>query len=120
MHGQFGKHISVAERSDMYLVTVDYHKYADDTETSGSAPLVISLQSNLQACIRMQSCKLKLRTEKKEERKKMIIVGSSVHVSLAGCESADIGGSSIPFQSSGILWSKCCPDTVSETTHQKP
>ena len=68
MHGQFGKNISVAEKSNMYLVTVDYHKYADDTEMSGSAPLVISLQSNFQACIRMQSCKLKLRTEKKEER----------------------------------------------------
>ena len=47
----------------------------------------------------MQSCKLKLRTEKKKERKKMIIVDLSVRVSLAGCESADIGGSSIPFQS---------------------
>ena len=50
----------------------DYHKYADDTEISGSAPPsdFTSVQSNIQSCISdtsswMQSNKLKLNTEKK-------------------------------------------------------
>ena len=42
----------------------------------------------------MQSNKLKLNTEQTE----MMLVGSSVRISLVGCESADIGGSCIPFQ----------------------
>ena len=42
----------------------------------------------------MQSNELKLITEKTE----MILVGSSVHISSVDCESADVGGSSIPFQ----------------------
>ena len=79
----------------------DYHKYADDTEISDSAPPsdFTSLQSNIQSCISntlswMQSNKLKLNTEKTE----MMLVGSSVRISSVGCESADIGGSCIPFQ----------------------
>ena len=79
----------------------DYHKYADDTEISDSAPPCdfTSAQSNIQSCISdtsswMQSNKLKLNTEKTE----MMLVSSSVHISLVICESADIGGSSIPFQ----------------------
>ena len=50
----------------------DYHKYADDTEISDSAPPsdFTSAQSNIQSCISdtlswMQSNKLKLNTEKK-------------------------------------------------------
>ena len=49
----------------------DYHKYADDTEISDSAPPsdFTSAQSNIQSCISdtlswMQSNKLKLNTEK--------------------------------------------------------
>ena len=42
----------------------------------------------------MQSNKLKLNTEKTE----MVLVGSSVRISSVGCESADTGGSCIPFQ----------------------
>ena len=49
----------------------DYHKYADDTEISGSAPPsdFTSAQSNIQSCISdtlswMQSNKLKLNIEK--------------------------------------------------------
>ena len=79
----------------------DYHKYADDTEISDSAPPsdFTSAQSNIQSCISdtlswMQSNKLKLNTEQTE----MMLVGSSVRISLVGCESADIGGSCIPFQ----------------------
>ena len=79
----------------------DYHKYADDTEISDSAPPsdFTSAQSNIQSCISdtlpwMQSSKLKLNTEKAE----MMLVGSSVCISSVGCESADIGGSSISFQ----------------------
>ena len=58
-----------------------------------------SAQSNIQSCISdtlswMQSNKLKLNTEKAE----MMLVGSSVHISSVGCESADTGGSCIPFQ----------------------
>ena len=79
----------------------DYHKYADDTEISDSTPPsdFTSAQSNIQSCISdtlswMQSNKLKLNTEKTE----MMFVGSSVRIGSVGCESADIGGSCIPFQ----------------------
>ena len=79
----------------------DYHKYADDTEISDSAPPsdFTSAQSNIQSCICdtlswMQSSKLKLNREKTE----MMLVGSSVLISSVGCESADIDGSCIPFQ----------------------
>ena len=79
----------------------DYHKYADDTGISDFAPPsdFTSAQFNIQSCMSdtlswMQSKKLKLNTEKTE----MMIVGSSVRISSVGCESADIGGSCIPFQ----------------------
>ena len=72
----------------------DYHKYADDTEISDSAPPsdFTSAQSNIQSCINdtlswMQSNKLKLNTENNE----MMLVGSSVRISSVGGESADIG-----------------------------
>ena len=62
----------------------DYHKHADDTEISDSAPPsdFTSAQSNIQSCISdtlswMQSNKLKLNTEKTE----MMLVGSSVRIS---------------------------------------
>ena len=42
----------------------------------------------------IHSNKLKLTTEKTA----MMLVGSSVRISSVGCESAEIGGSSIPFQ----------------------
>ena len=83
----------------------DYHKYADDTKISDSAPPsdFTSAQSNIQTCISdtlswMQSNKLKLNTEKTE-----MFVGSSVCISSVGCESADIGGSCIPFQTTMTL-----------------
>ena len=44
----------------------------------------------------MQSNELKLNTEKTE----MMLVGSSLHISSVNCESDDVGGSSIPFQTS--------------------
>ena len=79
----------------------DYHKYADDTGISDSAPPsdFTSAQFNIQSCISdilswMQNSKLKLNTEKTE----MMLVRSSVRISSVGCESADIGGSCIPFQ----------------------
>ena len=83
----------------------DYHKYTDDTEISDSAPPgdFTSAQPNIQSCISdtlswMQSNKLKLNTEKTE-----MFVGSSVCISSVGCESADIGGSCIPFQTTMTL-----------------
>ena len=91
----------------------DYHKYADDTEISDSAPPsdFTSAQSNIQSCISdtlswMQSNKLKLNTEKNPE---MMLVGSSVRISSVGCESADIDESCIPFQTSleCILTRRC-------------
>ena len=67
----------------------DYHKYADDTEISDSAPPsdFTSAQSNIRSCISdtlswMQSNKLKLNTEKNE----MMLVSSSVRISSVGCE----------------------------------
>ena len=101
----------------------DCHKYGDETEISDSAPPsdFTSAQSNIQSCISdtlswMQSNKLKLNTEKTE----MMLVSKgmqlppisadsqttelirtdepSVRISSVVCESADIGGSCIPFQ----------------------
>ena len=107
----------------------DYHKYADDTEISDSTPPsdFTSAQSNIQSCISdtlswMQNNKLKLNTERIE----MMLVGSSVRISSVGCESADIGGSCIPFQTTvtylGVHLDQTlrCPKhlDVSETTHQ--
>ena len=85
----------------LFIISCDYHKYADDTEISDSASPsdFTSARSNIQSCISdtlswMQSNKLKLNTEKTE----MMLVGSSVHISSVGCKSADIDGSCISFQ----------------------
>ena len=84
----------------------DYHKYADDTDISDSAQPsdFTSAQSNIQTCISdtlswMESNKLKKEKAQKQNKTKMMFVDSSMHVSLVGRESADIDGSSIPFQS---------------------
>ena len=50
----------------------------------------------------MQSNELKLNTEKTE----MMLIGSSVHISSVDCESANIGGSSIPFQTT-VMYLEC-------------
>ena len=98
----------------------DYHKYADDTEISDSAPPsdFTSAQSNIQSCISdtlswMQSNKLKLNTEKTE----MMLVGSSAHISSDGCESADIDESCIPFQTSVTYLGVQLDQTLSVKQH---
>ena len=98
----------------------DYHKYADDTEISDSAPPsdFTCAQSNIQSCISdtlswMQSNKLKLNTEKTE----MMLVGSSVRISSVGCESADIGGSCIPFQTTVTYLGVHLDQTLSMKQH---
>ena len=98
----------------------DYHKYADDTEISDSAPPsdFTSAQSNIQSCISdtlswMQSNKLKLNTEKTE----MMFVGSSVRISSVGCESADIDGSCIPFQTTVTYFGVHLDQTLSMKQH---
>ena len=93
----------------------DYHKYGDDTEISDSAPPsdFTSAQSHIQSCISdtlswMQSNKLKLNTEEEKKKKKTetMLVGSSVRISSVGCESANIDGSCIPFQTT-ITYLEC-------------
>ena len=98
----------------------DYHKYADDTEISDSAPPsdFTSAQSNIQSCINdtlswMQSNKLKLNTEKTE----MMLVGSSVHISSVGCESADTDGSCISFQTTVTYLGVHLDQTLSVKQH---
>ena len=98
----------------------DYHKYADDTEISDTAPPCdfTSAQSNIQSCISdtlswMKSSKLKLNTEKTA----MMLVGSSVRISSVGCESADIGGSCIPFQTTIIYLGVHLDQTPSMKQH---
>ena len=98
----------------------DYHKYADDTEISDSAPPsdFTSAQSNIQSCISdtlpwMRSNKLKLNTEKAE----MMLVGSSMRISSVDCESADIGGSSIPFQTTVTYLGVHLDQTLSMKQH---
>ena len=98
----------------------DYHKYADDTEISDSAPPsdFSSAQSNIQSYINdtlswMQSNKLKLNTEKTE----MMLVDSSVHISSVGCESADIDGSCIPFQTTVTYLGVHLDQTLSVKQH---
>ena len=106
---------------DIACHSCDYHKYADDTEISDSAPPsdFTSAQSNIQSCISdtlswMQSNKLKLNTEKKPE---MMLVGSSVRISSVGCESADIGGSCIPFQTTVTYLGVHLDQTLSKKQH---
>ena len=98
----------------------DYHKYADDTEISDSAPPsdFTSAQSNIKSCISdtlswMQSNNLKLNTEKTE----MMHVGSSVRIISAGCESADIDGSCIPFQTTVTYLGVHLDQTLSMKPH---
>ena len=77
----------------------DFHKYADDTELSQSAPPdeLCSVETGIQTCIEdillwMNSNKLMLNTDKTE----VMAVGTSSHLSRVECNSANIGGSSIP------------------------
>ena len=101
--------------------TCDYHKYADETEISDSAPPndFTSAQSNIQSCISdtlswMQSNKLKLSTENKRDE-------PSVRISSVGCESADIGGSTFPFQTPVTYLGVHLDQTLSmKQTHQQP
>ena len=81
----------------------DFHKYADDTELSQSAPTdeFYSVQTSIQTCIEdvlswMNSNKLLLNTDKTEVR----AVGTSSRISRVDCDSANIGGGNTPFQTS--------------------
>ena len=81
----------------------DYHKYADDTELSKSAPLdqFVSVQSCIQTCIDdillwMNSNKLKLNTDTTE----VMPVGSAARLESVDNECANIGGNIVPFQTS--------------------
>ena len=81
----------------------DYHKYADDTELSKSAPpdQFLSVQSCIQTCIDdvllwMNSNKLKLNTDKAE----VMPVGSASCLESVDSECANIGGNSVPFKTS--------------------
>jgi len=81
----------------------DYHKYADDTELSKSAPpdQFLSVQSCIQTCIDdvllwMNSNKLKLNTDKTE----VMPVGSASCLESVDSECANIGGNSVPFKTS--------------------
>ena len=76
----------------------DYHKYADDTELSKSAPpdQFLSVQSCIQTCIDdvllwMNSNKLKLNTDKTE----VMPVGSASCLESVDSECANIGGNSV-------------------------
>ena len=88
--------------------------YADDTEISDGAPPsdFISAQSNIQSFISdtlswMQSNKLKLNTEKTEMK----------CISSVGCQSADIGGSCIPFQTTVTYLGVHLDQTLSMKQH---
>ena len=59
------------------------------------------------------SNKLKLNTEKTE----MMFVGSSVRISSVDCESAAIGGSSIPFQTTVTYLGVHLDQTLSMKQH---
>ena len=79
----------------------DYHKYADDTEISKSAPPndFTNVKTDIQACVIdvlswMTSNKLKLNTDKTE----VMAVGAPAHLQSINCHSADISGSNVPFQ----------------------
>ena len=81
----------------------DYHKYADDTELSKSAPAdqFLSVQSCIQTCIDdvllwMNSNKLKMNTGKTE----VMPVGSASCLESVDSECANIGGNSVPFKTS--------------------
>ena len=81
----------------------DFHKYADNTELAQSAPPdeFCFVQTGIQTCIEdilswMNSNKHMLNTDKTE----VASVGTSSHLSRIDCNSANIGGSSIPFKTS--------------------
>ena len=59
------------------------------------------------------SNKLKLNTEKTE----LMFVGLSVRISSVGCESADIGGSCIPFQTTVTYLGMHLDQTLSMKQH---
>ena len=78
----------------------DYHKYADDTELSKSAPpdRFTSILSCIQTCINdaliwMKNNKLKLNTDKTE----VMPVGSASRLESVDSECANTGGNSVPF-----------------------
>ena len=89
------------------------------TEISDSAPPsdFTSPQSNIQSISDtlswMQSNKLKLNTEKTE----MMFVGSSVRISSIGCESADVGGSCVPLQTTVTYLGVHLDQTLSMKQH---
>ena len=81
----------------------DFHKYADDTELSQSAPPdeFFSVQTGIQTCIGdvlswMNSNKLMLNTDRTE----VMTAGTSSHLSQVDSNSANIGGSNIPSKTS--------------------
>ena len=86
-----------------YVISVhncDYHKYADDTELSKSAPAdqFLSVQSCIQTCIDdvllwVNSNKLRLNTDKTE----VMPVGSASRLESVDSKCANIGGNSFPF-----------------------
>ena len=81
-----------------------FTEYADDTELSQSTPPdgFCSVQTGIiQTCIEdvlswMNSNELMLNTDKTE----IMAVGTSSRLSRVDCNSANIGGSSIPFKTS--------------------
>ena len=81
----------------------DFHKYADDTELSKSAPPdeFCDIQAGIEGCIHdvllwMNSNKLMLNTDKTE----MMPVGSPARLRLVDGDSATVGGNTVPFKSS--------------------
>ena len=81
----------------------NFHKYADDTEMSKSAPAkdFCIVQSEVTACIHdvldwMTSNKLKLNTDKTE----VMPAGTSSQLKLIDTNSANIGGTDIKFKDS--------------------
>ena len=90
--------------SDVISVHIcDYHKYADDTELSKSAPPnhFVHVQSCIQTYIddillRMNSNNLKLNTDKTE----VMPVDSTSRLKSVDSECANIGGNTVPFKMS--------------------
>ena len=98
----------------------DYHKYADNTELSKSAPpdQFLSVQSCIQTCIDdvllwMKSNKLKLNTDKTE----IMPVGSASCLESVDSECANIGGNSVPFKTSVKYLGVHLDETLSMQKH---
>ena len=108
----------MSNRVTLVTITRTLH---DDTEISDSAPPndFTSAQSNIQSCVSdtlswMQSNKLKLSTENKRDE-------PSVRISSVGCESADIGGNTFPFQTPVTYLGVHLDQTLSmKQTRQQP